>query len=175
LFEGAVAEVVGDPVGWITIALLIGALVLAFPWRHRVSLVARRTYSHPVATVWTALRSTPPYVISDAQDPHDPQARIIVVARRLTKGAAPITMRVRVVLEDPPRQRIIRIDEIAGLQFPYGNDATLSESVRETGRGSEVILIFDGLLASSLSALAMRWNLRQELRRVGSVLAEAQP
>ena len=176
MLERAIADIIHDPVGWGMIAILIGSLVLAFPWRHRHTIVSRRTYPYKPAAVWQALRMPPPKTISETQDQFDPEVWILTLKRTLGgAGAPPIVVRVRRLLEDAPHRHVVRIEEIGGRRFPYGEDSTITEALRETAQGTEAIVVFDGALNTSLHALAMRMGLRRVLANVANTIASKAP
>ena len=171
MFERALAEVTHDPAGWITIALLLGCLVMAFPWRHTRTIVTRRTFNFPPEAVWVALRAPHPSQISETRDPSDPDVAVCTFKRPLGGvDSPPIVLRLRVLLDEPPLRHVVRFEDVNGRPFPFGLASTLSEAIRPTKRGCEVIVIFEGELNSSFHALWTHWSQTRGLSIVARAL-----
>ena len=174
MFERAIAEVTHDPYGWITIALLIGSLVLAFPWRHRRVIVTKRIIRAAPEAVWESLRKPPAHITSQTPDPFDPNIIIVTYARPgLELGNRAITARLRILLSDPPRRQVTRFEEVAGKPFPFGKGSSATEALEQVPGGTLAVIIFDGEFNSSLNALRMRWVIRRALARVAKERARA--
>ena len=173
VFERAIAEVAHDPGGWIIIALLLGFLMLIFPWRHPRTIVTRRTYKFPPEAVWAAMRQPHPNQLSESPDPFDPAVVTCVYKNPLLGAAgAPMTVRLRILLSEPPVRHVSRVEDLNGRPFPFGEASTLSEAVRPNAGGCEAFVIFEGDMTTSFQALRTRWlqarmlaKIRRQLKR----------
>ncbi len=184
------ADLIGDIVVYGgMLGLVIGLIVLSFPWRRNFQFRVERVIDAPREKVWDSYRNDPgnadwaafhqDTVSVDSVD-GDPALQDIVVDSSGGHGTHLVTVRSRTLAEARPESYETRIEAIDGKDFPFGAEHAETLELLPHPDGTAAGLDWQGETRSLWQYLGVRRAVRGYMDRLkrycetGEVVAKAQ-